>query len=289
MNRFILMIALLLGACASPRLMLSDHPLAGRIWDPGANRFVGEDEVAGRIDASDIVLLGETHDNPAHHEIQLRLLEKAASRRRPALALEPIDSEHQAAIDAARDSAEAIAKAGKVASSWEWNLYAPLVSFALVRGLPIVAANLSRPRAREIGAQGLESLGAQEPRRLALETTWNAQRNATLRKILMDAHCGKDFPHIDGMIVSQRARDAVMADRILARAPVVAIIGRGHARKDFGVPIYLAQRAPGRKVLSIGLVEVQEKVARPADYDEAAPDVHDLVWFTPRAERKDPC
>jgi uncharacterized iron-regulated protein len=284
------MIALLLGACAAPRLTMTDHALAGRLWDPAARRFIDAGDVAARVAASDLVLVGETHDNPAHHEIQLDLLKQAAGARRVALALEPLDAEWQAAIDAARESPDAMARAARVAKSWDWDRhYAPIVSYALEKGLRIVAANLSRERAREVGAKGFESLGG-EAARLAVEPPWDAQRNATLRAILVEAHCGKDYPHIDGMVLSQRARDAVMADRLLAaKEPVVAIVGRGHARRDFGVPIYLAHRAPGVRVLSIGLVEVRDGDTRPQDYDEAAPGVHDLVWFTPRAPRDEPC
>ena len=94
----------------------------------------------------------------------------------------------------------------------------------------------------------------------------------------------------DRLVDAQRARDAVIADRLLAadRPWIAAIVGRGHAVRDLGVPLYLAQRAAGRRVVSLGMVEVDEG-REPGDYPEAAPGVHDLVWFTSRASRDDPC
>jgi len=91
---------------------------------------------------------------------------------------------------------------------------------------------------------------------------------------------------------AQRARDAVMADMLIrtAKSGAVAIIGRGHARQDMGVPLYLAARAPGVPVLSIGLVEVDAPV-NPATYAQGPlGQIHDYLWFTPRTQRKvDPC
>lgn len=293
-----LVVACLAGVagCAASRVTLADHPLAGKVWDVAAARFVAPAEAERRIAAADIALLGETHDNPEHHAVQLRLLRRTVDAgRKPALVMEQIDTEWQDAVDAARavdgvDSA-AIAAAGKVSPGWHWREYAELVTLALERRLKVVAANLSRARTRPIAAEGLAALGAGEPERLGLEPGWPAARRAAMRRVLVDGHCGDDSPIIDKLIDVQRARDAVMADTILKAGNdgVVAIIGRGHARADLGVPLYLAGRTGGRSVVSLGLVEVEQGRSAPTDYAETTPGTHDFVWFTPRAERADQC
>lgn len=284
-----------LGACSAQPLTLAEHPLAGRVWDVAAQRFVEPAEAERRVAAADIALLGETHDNPAHHAVQVRLLQGALQAgRRPALLMEQIDTEWQPAVDAACAAAAGpaeVAAAGKVAPGWNWPLYEQLVALALEHRLPIVAANLSRTRTRGIAAGGLASLGDGEAERLGLAQAWPPQRRAAMRQVLVDGHCGDDSPMIDKLIDVQRARDAVMADAALKAGAtgVVAILGRGHARADLGVPLYLQQRAAGRQVLSLGLVEVSEDRLLPGDYTDAANGNHDLVWFTPRAVRTDPC
>ncbi|HSJ98531.1 MAG TPA: ChaN family lipoprotein, partial [Myxococcota bacterium] len=186
----------------------------------------------------------------------------------------------------------AIGAAARVSRGWEWPLYEPLVAIALAQRLPLIAINLSRERARAIAASGLEVLGAGEPERQALAGGWDADRARALRRALVEGHCGEDGPRIDAMAGMQRARDALMADRILAAAGgtgVVAIVGRGHARADIGVPFYLRRRVPELAVLSLALVEVEEGRHAPPEYAEATPGRHDLLWFTPRAARPDPC
>ena len=287
------LVLLAAGACAGPRLDLTDHALVGRVWDTHAQRFVTEAEAAQQVAAADIALLGETHDNPVHHEIQLRLLRAATvAGPAPALALEQVDLEWQAAVDRARAngaSPAAIAEAGHISEGWKWERYAPLIAFALDHGLPIVATNYSRARSKDVVANGLAALPREDAERLALEPAWSPERNARQRRMLVEGHCGQDDPIIDRILVVQRVRDALMADAILSHPRTVAIIGRGHARADLGVPLYLAQRAPAKRVVSVGLVEVDAGKSRPQDYADATAGVHDLVFFTPRTERTDPC
>ena len=63
------------------------------------------------------------------------------------------------------------------------------------------------------------------------------------------------------------------------------IAGAGHVRKDHGVGALLRDRAPGLATLAIGMAETG-----PGSEDRAAlAREFDIVWFTPRAERPDPC
>lgn len=279
-------------ASAAPRLELADHALAGRIWDVVAQRYVDEDEALRRLARADYVLLGETHDNTRHHELQARMLRGLLSRgRRPAVVMEPLDREHQPALDAAiagGTDAAGLGAAAKVSRGWDWPLYAPLAALAMEHRLPLVAGNLSSAEARTAAADGFAALHP-PPASLGLAAVWNEERAQVLRRELVAAHCGDEGPGVDAMARVQRARDAVIADRLLAWPRAVAILGRGHARADIGVPLYLAHRAPARKVLSLGFVEVRRDALEPGDYEEARFGRHDLAWFTPRAARPDPC
>ena len=286
----------LAAACSFPLaacvMAESAGTLAGRIWDPRAARFIEEDEAIARIVAADDALLGETHDNPLHHGIQLRLLSAYAKRSPPAVGFEQMDRDWQADLDAARATTgdpQALMKAGRMAKSWSWPSYEPLVAFAASHRLRIVALNFSREKARPVVARGLAALDPGEAQRLALAAAWSPERNARQRALIVEGHCGRDDPVIDMLVDVQRVRDAYMADGILESPRTVAIIGRGHARRDVGVPLYLAARSPERTVVSLGLVEIDEGATRPGDYEDAAAGVHDLVWFTPRASRPDPC
>jgi uncharacterized iron-regulated protein len=277
-----------------------DHPLAGHVWDVREKRFVEPGQVVERAREARFVLLGETHDNAEHHRIQAMLFyDKLSAGLRPALVMEQFDTEFQAAIDAARSrpgaTAESVADAGRFnRAGWDWTFYEPLVRSALEAGVPIVAANLSRAEARRVGTSGFAALGEERAERLDPNAVWSEERQKTMVAEIVAGHCGQAPEHVVPAIASaQRARDAVMADSLAqhAQGGAVGIIGRGHARRDLGVPLYLARMVPDADVLVLAMVEVVPGKHRPEEYlppGEGVPPF-DFLWFTPRADRPDPC
>jgi uncharacterized iron-regulated protein len=277
------------------------HSLNGKIWDVRAGKLVTLAELADRLAGIDFVLFGEVHDNRVHHRDQAVVLSMLVAKgRRPALALEQFDREHQSAIDAAQatgSSAEALAEAGRFdRKGWTWEYYEPLLRIAINARLPIVAANLSRRAARDVAAQGFGALAA-PPDKMALAAVWTPARDAALVRSVVDAHCGQLPPDAaTPLTLAQRARDATMADSLLAHRErgAVLIAGAGHVRRDLAVPLYLRVRAPEARIAAIGMVEVIAGRDTPASYEIAAAGgttapVFDYLWFAPPADRDDPC
>ena len=286
-------VSMLLSACAagpdSPVARAAPpegETLAGRILDVRANRFISRDELVKLAVASRLVILGEVHDNAVHHRLQTEVFQAlVGAGRSPALAMEQFDREHQPSMDAARGrgerDAERIADAGRFdRKGWRWPDYKPLVEIAAANGLPILAANFSRVEARALMKLGRPAEGL-EPAPPAIR--------AALERDLVGGHCGirPSEPMLSGMIEAQRARDALMAQTLANAGPggALLIAGSGHARRDRGAPSYLTRQLAGH-VLSIAFVEVD-----PANEASAGRfgGIFDVVWFTQRAEREDPC
>ncbi len=281
---------------------LADHALAGTVWDTATGRPVLWDELVARAQGAAIAILGEVHDNPDHHRIQLRVLEAiVVAGGKPALAMEQFDRENQGPIDAylaseGRD-ADGVADAGKFnRKGWAWDDYRPLVALALKARLALVAGNLSRTDARTVGADGFAFFGPDARSRLALARAWSDAQSEALRRELVRLHCGDDpgEPRLTQMSRAQRARDALLADALLAHRErgAVLITGNAHASRSMGVPRNLAARDAKAKVFSLGILEVEEGKPAWRDYvQDGAPSFHDfdIVVFTPRADRKDPC
>jgi len=270
-----------------------EHPLAGRVWEVSARAFVTPAEVEARARSARLLLLGETHDNPDHHLLQARLLGAAATAS-TALVVEMIDRELQPKVDAARASPHGVdvlaAAVDWERAGWpEWSLYRPVFEEAWRRGLPIIAANLDRPKAREISAGRLEvdpALRARHdldaPLPEALRAAWIADLDAS--------HCGHmPAKMIEPMLLIQRVRDALMADAMEAAPRAVLIAGREHVRRDRGAAVYLERR--GLPALVIAFVDVQDGLEDPEGYREqwngGLP--FDLLWFTPRGPATDHC
>ena len=277
------------------------HPLSGKVWDVRAGRLVTLAELTDRLTGIDFVLLGEVHDNREHHRDQAVVLSAlVAHGRRPALALEQFDRENQPALDAAQDAGadtEALADAGRFdRKGWAWQNYEPLLRIAISAKLPVVAANLSRRAARDVAAQGFGALAAPSDT-MALAAVWTPAREAALVRAVVDAHCGQLPPDAaTPLTLAQRARDATMADTLLAHRArgAVLIAGAGHVRRDVAVPLYLRARAPNARIVSVGMTEVIAGRNSPAGYEIAAAGgssdpVYDYLWFAASADRDDPC
>lgn len=287
---------LLLTSCASippGTLRETDHPLAGKLWDVAAQHFIDETELLRRITPVEALLLGEIHDNRAHHRLQAKILQaRLDAGARPALLMEQFDVDQQAALDEARRTGQDLAP---LMRGWDWPLYQPIVVLADKAKLALQAANLPRNTLRPVVRDGYAALAAGEVQRLALETVWDDARQKYMSDLIEASHCGKVTPPLrDGLVRAQRLRDATLADAALGKLDrgVVFILGRGHARRDVGVPLYLEARRPGTRLLSVGFVEVSTDKTAPTRYEtegigSIAP--YDVIWFTARAERPDPC
>lgn len=136
-------------------------------------------------------------------------------------------------------SGHSLAAAAEMRVAWQPEYYAPLIGRAIDVGTPIVAANLSREAARKVMRDGFAALGAGRARELALDQAWDANREERLRREIIAGHCGHvQDDLLPRLVAAQRARDALMADVLLGHITggAVGIVGRGHARRDIGVP-----------------------------------------------------
>lgn len=252
--------------------------------------------------SANFVLLGETHSNPAHHRIQTNVLQALVDQgRRPALVMEQFDLEQQTEIDRILNSGASQQEMLRhltdlIGKGWDAPAYQPLLEIALRASLPIVAANLSRESAREVGRKGFAIFGTAQTERLMLEQVWRPTKQASLTKTIRDSHCGM-LPEtaVTGMVHAQRARDSVMADRMLPHRQrgAVAIFGRGHVDKDMAVPLYLTARDAAAKTVAVALLE--QNAADSQDDARSSPSAqdsvrYDYVWLTPGVmERGNPC
>lgn len=299
--RLSLTVVLLLGASLAyaGNMLFTDHPLVGKIWDLNSHSFIDEAALTARINAANVLLLGETHDNTQHHELQQKLLKaRIESGARPALMMEQLDAESQPALDqalAGSDRDEVLGNVNALVKFTDWAAYSPLLAIAVDNKLPVIAANIPNRHLQPVIWNGYAAYDAAELKRLAVEEVWNDKRQDFLARNMGGAHCGKLKDELRaGLSRSQRLRDALMVDSAISSIArgVVAIVGSSHARRDIGLPLYFAARDPAASIVSIGFVEVSPGRTDPNTYSgeiATGEAPFDLIWFTPRMERSNPC
>lgn len=276
-------------AAAAPQATDAAVDTSGRAVDAAA--------LAERVRGARFLLLGEVHDNPAHHRLRAELLRALLADGVPTwVVFEQIDRQHNAAVAAAARDTDAVVTAGQLSQKgWAWPLHRPLFDVALAGGATVVGGNLGRAEASAVVRGGVSQAPADLRRFIAgpagaadaPPSPWTAVQNAEVIRQVDDGHCGALPPAmLAPMALAQRARDAALAQAMLQAPPgvrVVLIAGNGHVRRDVGVPHYLAAGAPDGRIVSLGVLE------RAPDGSTAVDGPYDEVWFTTRVERPDPC
>lgn len=279
------------------------HPLIGVVWDVNGHRWASEAELVARVQRSDVVLVGETHDNPDHHRLEARLLAAFAARHTtPAVVFEMLDREQQPIVDATLrsrpDDVDALARAvGWASSGWPaWSLYRPVFQAAVTANAVVLAGGIGRDAAMRIARDGPASYDPGLDQAFSLHEPAPAEVDSAMRREMGEAHCGLvPDEMLEPMVLVQRTRDALLAARLHEGASrghgALLIAGTGHVRRDRGVPAQLA-RLYGIESLSVGLLEARASAPTPDEYArsfDAKRLPFDYVWFTLRANDIDHC
>lgn len=273
--RGILMLALLmLSACQHAS---TPPPVVGEIRDLRSGQALTAEELVKRLEKPSRLIVGEQHDNRDHHELQLWLLQSLGERRpQGSLLLEMLTPDQQSRVDDVRHSPTPPTDLpGALAwqSGWDWNLYGPIVRFALPQPYPLLAANLDMLEVRAVYAN---------PPTLSGSRSNAASVKDELLKQVSDSHCGLlPQSQMPAMLAVQQQRDRRMAERLLAApTPSLLFAGAYHARKDVGVPIH---------VLDLGEPQAPVVLMLAEQGSEVTPAMADYVWYTPATPPQDYC
>ncbi len=242
------------------------------------DRVVPPAEVLARLEAARVVYVGELHDSPDSHALELAVI-RALSDRDPSVAvgLEMVQRPFQAGLDdyiAGRTSEAQLLTAIEWAARWgfTFDLYRAIFKLARARHLPLRALNARMELTRRIGREGLAALTPAETAELP-EMDANDPAHRALVLSMLGDHPGLDDAMRERFYQAQLVWDETMATEV-ARAlsapdaprHLVVLAGTGHVRAGLGIPKRAARRAPAAFVTVL-----------PASECEAASDA-DLRW-----------
>jgi uncharacterized iron-regulated protein len=225
--------------------------------DGAKPRPIDEARVVADMAQRDIVLLGEHHDEHDHHLWQLQTL-AALHVARPDMVIgfeafprrvQPVlDRWIAGDLDAARFLREV---------EWEkvWNLppdlYMPLLNFARIKRIPIVALNVERSLTEAIGAKGWDAIEPKQREGVSRAAPPSSAYEEQLFSVFRRHGAARDsktpLEHSDrrfrNFVEAQSTWDRAMAEALAARVKTqgttrplaVGIIGAGHVRGGYGV------------------------------------------------------
>lgn len=229
----------------TPRRVYATNPADA--WSRSG--LVQFDRFIEQIAGADVVFLGEYHDDPATHRLQLDILTALADARngRVTLTMEQFERDVQAVLGTYL--ANGLTEEEFLADSRPWNNYErdykPLVEFCHDRSLPVIAANIPRPLASRITQEGFEaaweSYTAEEQQWVARETSHQQDMYWDIFSSMMSGGHGMqmDVEVVMKYFAAQCIKDDTMAESITTQLESVpyrqVVHTNGSFHSDYGL------------------------------------------------------
>jgi len=251
-----------------------------RVYNTKRKRFVDFEAMLADVMYSDMLFLGEQHDDPGTHRLQLAALEGLARRRSNVLlSLEMFERDVQGLLDSYL--AGATSEADFLAGSRPWPAYRtdyrPMVEFARAWKWPVIASNVPRRHASlvaRVGMAGLDSLASVERGYVARDMNcpldeYYTRFAATMGDMRAHSPPGTTMTEeqADAMLkrtyYAQCVKDETMGESIAAamnaappRPLVVHMNGAFHSNYRLGTVPRAADRMKGKRVSVVTFVPV---------------------------------
>jgi uncharacterized iron-regulated protein len=223
--------------------------------EEGQAKAIATDRLFAQLSQRRAVLLGEIHDNADHHRWQLSTIAGLhALHPRLAIGLEMLPHRLQGVLDqwvAGELTEEQFLTRTQWRTVWghDATLYLPILHFARMHRLPLLALNVERSLARKVGEQGWAATTLQEREGVSDPLPApSSYVDMLFESFQQHGHEGKErndpaFQHfVDGMLLWDRTMAQGIAEAA-TRDPqliVVGLMGLGHLENRAGVPRQLA-------------------------------------------------
>lgn len=262
--------------------------------DTCKERFTTFSDALKKLAKANVVYLGETHDNPEDHKIQLQIIQELQRRnpkrnpKRIAIAMEMFQQPYQNILNrylAGELSEQELVQQSEYNQRWgyPWEYYAPILRFAKQKQLPVIALNVPAEITRQVARAGLESLTPQQlnliPPLKEIRTDNTEYRQLLAKTFGQHQHSGHgNSSDFERFLQAQLVWDETMAARIAKFIQansdrVVVLAGQGHIIYGYGIPSRVARRLHKPLMQRSVLLSSPEE-----DSVDTHPPVADFVW-----------
>ena len=270
-----LVVALLLLTGQAPASTASYVPQ--RVFDTRQKGFSDFETMLVDLARADAVFVGEQHDDPNTHRLELAIVEGLTRRGVPVVvALEMFERDVQGHLDKYAAGTMTDEQFLKDARPWPRYVtdYRPILEFTRANKLPIVASNVPRRVASQVGQAGLsvvDSLGAD--RSLAARALQCPTSGSYYDRFVaaMGGHAGA----MPNLYFAQCVKDETMGESVAetfqkttGRVAIVHFDGAFHSDFGEGAAESARRRMPGRRVAVVSILPVADlDSVRPPDTD----------------------
>jgi uncharacterized iron-regulated protein len=279
--------SLLIPVFQAPTLPPNHPPITSsyvpqRVYDTHQKAFGDFETMLADLARADVIFLGEQHDDPNTHRLEVAVLEGLARRRVPlVLALEMFERDAQPAVD--QYLAGTITEDQFLAASRPWPRYVtdyrPLIEFAKSHQIPVIASNVPRRIASDVSRTGMSVLNGLGTDRAFAARDVHCPTSGPYYERFNDAMSDGGHPPAAGdpsaadtrakndrFYFAQCLKDETMAESIAdgwqknyrRRATVVHVNGSFHSDYAQGTAAATANRMGGRRIAVVSFLPVDD-------------------------------
>ncbi len=238
-----------------------------KIFDKGA-KPTDYNDLLKKADKSDIILFGELHDNPVIHWLELQLLKDLyQNEKNIVIGMEMFEADDQIVLNEFLNGS--IEERHLTSEAKIWNNYKtdykPIVEFAKLNQLAVIATNIPRRYANMVYRKGLESLNTLDEQAQSWITPLPVEIDLELPgyKNMISSMGGHGTPEsAENLARSQAMKDATMAhfitENFQKKSKFIHYHGTYHSKDFEGINWYLNKLLPKVNVLIIHSVEQKD-------------------------------
>ncbi len=232
----------------------------------GNGKKVDVGKVIKAIGKSDVVFLGETHDDTVAHALQLeifrRSFEKYGKRRKVALSLEMFERDVQIVLD--EYLAGLITEKHFLASSRPWGNYKtdyrPLVEYAKEKKLNVFAANAPRRYVNMVSRSGRASVNklSAEAKGWLAPLPFGRSSKVYAEKItaMLGGHGSQNI--LDSQALWDTTMSYWVSQNLKKDGLIIHLNGSFHTEGRLGTVEHLLKYRPGTKALVVTMKRVKD-------------------------------
>ena len=205
-------------------------------------------EVIDAVKGQKIIYVGEFHDRPANHEVQLQVIKAMHKKNgRIAIGMEMFQRSSQDAIndyiEGRIDEREFLIKSAYFKKwGFDYNLYKPILDFAREAKIPVVALNITTELSEKVARTGIDSLSPKERKQIPAEIDLSDEAYRERLKEVFKTHKEFEEKKFDYFFQAQILWDETMAESVndfLQKNPdyqMIVLAGSGHLTFGSGIP-----------------------------------------------------
>jgi aminopeptidase N len=204
--------------------------------------------VMDRVADKKIVYVGETHNQFSHHVMELEVIKHLQGRGKTiAIGMEMFEASFQRVVNdyiSGKIAEREFLKGTEYFQRWgfDYRLYRPILLYARLHRIPVIALNQRREIADQVFAGGLDSLSEEERKSVPSQMDFSNEAYRERLKKVFEEHKDYKTHHFDFFYQAQILWDETMSAsiaRFLRDHPdhqMVVLAGNGHLAYGSGIP-----------------------------------------------------